>query len=79
MKRTAASELPDEFPAFVTEHQNRRIAWIVDELISERQILLKSLQSPLDVLGCYSGATVLGKGEIVPVVDLEHLYRERYQ
>lgn len=79
LKRTTIPELPEEFPAFVTEHQNRRIAWIVDELISERQILLKSLQPPLNELGCYSGATILGKGEVVPVVDLEHLYRERYQ
>jgi two-component system chemotaxis sensor kinase CheA len=79
LKRSQPSELTDEFPAFVTEHQNRRIAWVVDELVSEKQILLKSLQPPLSMLSCYSGAAVLGKGEVVPVVDLEHLYRERYQ
>lgn len=79
LSRTPLTEFEPEFQAFVTEHQNRRIAWVVDELISERQIVLKSFQPPLNLLNCYSGATVLGKGEVVPVVDLEHLYRERYQ
>jgi chemotaxis protein histidine kinase CheA len=28
------------------------------------------------LISCYSGATLLGKGEIVPVLDMEELYRE---
>src|SRR5262249_5251228 len=71
-------EFHSEFFAFVTEHQNRRIAWVVDELIEERQIMLRQLQEPLRHLVCYSGATILGKGDVIPVLDLEQLYRERY-
>ena len=63
-------------PAFVTEHQSRKIAWCVDELIDGRQILLKPLGEPLNLISCYSGTTLLGKGEIVPVLDMEELYRD---
>jgi two-component system chemotaxis sensor kinase CheA len=73
---TDAGNFPDEMPAFVTEHQSRKIAWCVDELVDGRQILLKPLGEPLNLISCYSGATLLGKGEIVPVLDMEELYRE---
>ena len=79
VQRSQPGEFDEEFCAFVTEHQNRRIAWVVEELISERQIVLKSLEAPLDQLSCFSGVSVIGKGEIIPVMDLEQLYRERYQ
>jgi two-component system chemotaxis sensor kinase CheA len=72
-----AADFPDEMPAFITEHQSRKIAWCVDELLEQKQILLKPLGEPLNLVSCYSGATVLGKGEIVPVLDIEELYRER--
>jgi two-component system chemotaxis sensor kinase CheA len=71
-------EFTEEFAVFVTEHQNRRIAWCVDELLEQRQIMLKPLGEPLHAISCYSGATVLGKGEVIPVLDMEQLYRERY-
>lgn len=72
-------EFASEFTVFVTEHQNRKIAWSVDELIAETQIMLKSLGEPLNLIPTYNGATVLGKGEVIPVLDVEHLYRERFQ
>ena len=71
-------DLPETFSVFVTEHHNRRMAWVVDELIAEKEILLKPFQEPLSLLGCYSGASVLGKGQVVPLLDLEHLYRELF-
>jgi two-component system chemotaxis sensor kinase CheA len=74
-----SGEFPDPFLVFISEHQNRKIGWCVDELVGERQIMLKNLGEPLSRLSCYSGATVLGKGELVPVLDLEQLYKERYQ
>ncbi len=71
-------QLPESFPVFVTEHHNRRIAWVVDELIAEKDILMKPLGEPLSHLGCYNGASVLGKGDVVPLLDLENLYRELF-
>ncbi|HSE42492.1 MAG TPA: chemotaxis protein CheA [Acidobacteriota bacterium] len=76
LKGVESREFPDEMPAFVTEHQSRKIAWCVDELIDGRQRLLKPLGEPLNLISCYSGATLLGKGEIVPVLDIEELYRD---
>ena len=77
LEGTNSSDFPSEMPAFITEHQSRKIAWCVDELLEQKQILLKPLGEPLNLVSCYSGATVLGKGEIVPVLDIEELYRER--
>ncbi len=74
---TNATDFPEEMPAFITEHQSRKIAWCVDELLEQKQILLKPLGEPLNLVSCYSGVTVLGKGEIVPILDIEELYRER--
>ena len=71
--------LVDIFPAFVTEHQNRQIAWAVDELMAEKQILLKLLGEPLKDLNYYAGATILSKGEVIPVLDMDQIYRDRYQ
>ena len=71
-------DLPEEFPAFVTEHQNRRIAWAVEDLIGQKDILVRPVGEPLGLLACYSGAAILEKGEIVPVLDMEHLYKELY-
>jgi len=79
LRKEDPAEFADEFQAFVTEHQNRRIAWSVDELIEQKQIMLRSLGEPLSALSCYSGATVLGKGDVIPVLDIEQLYREQYQ
>lgn len=77
LEGTTPAEFPDDMPAFITEHQSRKIAWCVDELLEQKQILLKPLGEPLNMVSCYSGVTVLGKGEIVPVLDIEELYRER--
>jgi len=77
LEGTTSAEFPEQMPAFITEHQSRKIAWCVDELLEQKQILLKPLGEPLNLVSCYSGATVLGKGEIVPILDIEELYRER--
>jgi two-component system chemotaxis sensor kinase CheA len=65
------------FPAFVTEHQNRKIAWAVDELLTERRVLLRLLGEPLKGLNYYAGGTILSKGEVIPVLDIEQIYRDR--
>ncbi|MCI0613425.1 chemotaxis protein CheA, partial [bacterium] len=77
LEGSTLADFPDEMPAFITEHQSRKIAWCVDELLDQKQILLKPLGEPLNLVSCYSGVTVLGKGEIVPIIDMEELYRER--
>jgi two-component system chemotaxis sensor kinase CheA len=79
LQGTEAARLQGELSALVSEHQNRRIAWCVDEFQFEKQILVQPLPEPLALLRCYSGTTVIGKGEVVPVLDLEQLYRERFQ
>jgi two-component system chemotaxis sensor kinase CheA len=73
-----SEDWPDEFSAFVTHHQNRRIAWSVEELICEQDILVRSMGEPMCSLSGYSGAAVLSNGDLVPVLDVQELYSERY-
>ncbi|HJZ11360.1 MAG TPA: chemotaxis protein CheW, partial [Acidobacteriota bacterium] len=72
-------EFPDEVFTCVSEHQNRRIAWCIDEIVAEKHILARPLAQPFSLLGCYTGATVLGRGDVIAILDLEQLYRESFQ
>lgn len=72
-------EFAEELFVCVSEHQNRRIAWCIDEIVAEKQILVRPLAEPLSLLGCYTGATVLGRGDVIAILDLEQLYRESFQ
>ncbi len=46
-----------------------RIAFLVDEVIGEQEVLLKRLGNQLARVKCISGATVTGSGRVVPVLN----------
>ena len=54
---------------------DRRIALIVDQIIDEREILLKRLNPPLDEIPFLAGATILGDGMLVPVLNTTDLFK----
>ena len=43
---------------------------IVDEVVEQRRVIVKSLNSPLEMLTYYQGAAILSKGRILPVIDI---------
>ncbi len=47
----------------------QRLALIVDRIIDEREILLKRLNPPLEKIRYLAGATILGDGALVPVLN----------
>jgi two-component system chemotaxis sensor kinase CheA len=53
----------------------RRIVYVVDELIGTQTLVLKSLPAPLVRLRNISGAAVLGTGEVVGVLNAADLVR----
>lgn len=53
----------------------REVAFEVDELISERELVLKPLGVELDNTRYVSGAALLGSGEVVIVLDANDLVR----
>jgi two-component system, chemotaxis family, sensor kinase CheA len=57
----------------VTEARGRRMGLVVDGLVGQREVFVKSLASPLDQLPGISGSTVLWDGRIVFLLDPPHL------
>lgn len=56
-------------------HADTRIAFVVDEILEEYQILVKELGKQLNSVRNISGATVLGSGKVVPVINVSDLMK----
>ncbi len=61
----------------LTEVQGRRIGLEVDNFLGHREVFVKSLGFPLNLLTGLSGATVEGNGQVVFIVDPQSLLEER--
>ncbi|MFK7952223.1 MAG: chemotaxis protein CheA [Ekhidna sp.] len=66
------SELDDEsqIPVIVTNHSGRRLAFVVDKLIRQKEIIEKKLPKPLNNSQLLSGTTILGSGNVCPIIDV---------
>ena len=61
----------------VVEVTGRSFALLVDEVIKPEEVLIKPLGQPLENLKGIFGATILGNGQVVPVLDLTWYLRSR--
>ena len=50
-----------------------KIGVVVDELIGQQQVVIKSLQENFDPVPGVSGATILGNGRVALILDIEQL------
>ncbi len=48
---------------------------VVDELIGQQQVVIKSLESNYRPVSGISAATILGNGKVAPILDIEAIYR----
>lgn len=53
----------------------KRIAFNVDEVLNEQEVLVKSLGKQLSRVRNISGATVLGSGKVVPILNVPDLLK----
>lgn len=67
------NESGDFVQLLILIHADKRIAFIVDEILEECQILVKELGKQLNRVRNISGATVLGSGLVVPVINVSDL------
>lgn len=51
----------------------RRLAFVIDELVEEQDIVVKRLDPPLNDLEFVAGVTILEKGEVVPILNVQQL------
>lgn len=64
-------------PVVVTEGRRRKVGLVVDRLVGQREVFVKTLAFPLDRLPGVNGATVLGDGRVIFIIDPPSLLEER--
>ena len=68
----------DEYFAVVLRHGERRGFLVVDELIEEREIVIKPVDDLLNPLRLFSGVSVLEDGQLVFILDTSFIRRENF-
>jgi len=63
----------DEYPVVVVKTGKNRIGFIVDELIGQQEIVIKSLGRFLSKINGIGGATILGDGNVALILDVSSL------
>ncbi|HEY1725343.1 MAG TPA: response regulator [Steroidobacteraceae bacterium] len=69
----AQPQTASTLPAFIAGSGDQRIAFVVDAVLDEREILVKRLSKPLSRVRNIAGATVLSSGAVAPILNLSDL------
>lgn len=57
----------------LVESGNQKLGLVVDELIGQQQVVIKSLESNADPVKGISGATILGDGKVSLILEIDEL------
>lgn len=60
-------------PLVVVKKGHQTIAFIVDDIVGEKEIVLKSLRPPLDTIPFVAGGTLLENSQVVMVLEVDTL------
>jgi two-component system chemotaxis sensor kinase CheA len=67
----AATELGDRLVVVVETGTSGRIGLVVDELVGQQQVVIKSLEANYRRVDGVAGATILGNGMVAMILDVE--------
>jgi len=70
-----AATSPGMVQAIVLTASGTSIAFLVDEVLNEQEVLLKSLGRQLSRVRNVAGVTVIGSGEVVPILNVPDLLK----
>ncbi|MFH1812579.1 MAG: response regulator [Pseudomonadota bacterium] len=79
MPPTAANDKRPFTPVFVLGRDEARVAFRVDEIVGEQEILVKPLGPQLARVRNVAGASMLGTGQVVPVLNVADLLKSAAQ
>lgn len=68
-------DIVDSIRVIVLRHAGKLIGFIVDSIIGEQEVLVKKFNRQLSRVKYISGATVLGSGKIVPILNISDLFQ----
>jgi two-component system chemotaxis sensor kinase CheA len=57
----------------IVEHDGRKIALLMDELLGQQQVVIKSLEANFKKVDGIAGATILGNGCVALILDVSGL------
>ena len=66
----------NRIPVVILGSGEKRVGVVVDRLIGEQEIVIKSLGSYLGQVPGLSGATILGDGRVALIVDARSIVKE---
>jgi chemosensory pili system protein ChpA (sensor histidine kinase/response regulator) len=69
-----SDEEPSVMPVLITYAGSREVAVQVDKIVAAREIVVKTLGTHLRRVHGMIGATVMGDGAVVPILNLPELY-----
>jgi Chemotaxis protein histidine kinase and related kinases len=64
---------PNEALVILVENEMEKFGLVVDELIGQQQVVIKSLEENSDAIMGISAATILGDGKIALILDISKL------
>jgi two-component system chemotaxis sensor kinase CheA len=70
-----SSHSTDATPVLVLGAGEQRVAFAVDAVLDEREVLVKRLTKPLSRVRNIDGATILGSGEVAPILNVPDLLK----
>lgn len=65
--------LTEEITVIIVSSLDKQVGFIVDEIVTEEEVFIKSLGAYLGKVKNVSGAAILGTGEVVVILDVEDL------
>ncbi|HWP47217.1 MAG TPA: hybrid sensor histidine kinase/response regulator [Candidatus Limnocylindrales bacterium] len=68
-------EAPKFISVLVLGTKEKRIAFSVDKVLNEQEVLVKSLGNQLSRVRNIAGATILGTGKVVPILNVSDLMK----
>ena len=66
---------PSGVPVIILGSNGQRVAFAVDEVLDEQEILVKPLARPLSRVRNVAAATVLGSGQVAPILNVADLLK----
>lgn len=63
-------------PVLVTKKGKDCIGFVVDEIMGEREIIIKPLLAPLSSVTCIAGGTLSGDGQVILVLNMNQLLHD---
>jgi len=73
--KTPAGNPADKLPLVILRAAEKCMAFLVDEILNEQEILVKSLGKQLSRVRNIAGAAVLGTGKVVPILNIPDLMK----